>query len=169
MYIMILVLLLLGCENNKNAAANTDQMIASTEYHSSNYKKSMDFTGANISNNTEINTKETNNLKSKQQLHFTKFLLNIDYANDQSIEIKYEKKSIGIEAKIVDTLTKEKVIGKDAFAKIQPLLLELKIHKGTPASDVKHEIISQFNIRDDYQKIELVFTDGIEKEFTFYP
>lgn len=168
MYIIILVLLLPGCKNYKNAATNTDQ-IAITEYHSSDYNKNIDYTSAHLANNTETNTKETNKLKSKQQICFTKFSLNINYANEQSIEIKYEKKSIGIEAEIVDTLTKEKIIGKNAFAKIQPLLLKLKIHRGTPASDVKHEIISLFNIRDDYQKIELVFTDGIEKEFTFYP
>lgn len=167
MYIIISVLLLSGCKNNQNAATNTEQ-IANTAYHSSNYKN-IDLIGANLSNNTETETKEKNKLKSKQQLLFTKFSLKINYANDQSTEIKYERKSIGIEAKIVDSLTKEKIIGKNAFAKIQPLLLKLKIHKGTPASDVKHEIISLFNIRDDYQKIELVFTDGIEKGFTFYP
>jgi hypothetical protein len=159
---MILVFILLGCENNKSAATNTDQLLEVTEYHSVNV--------SNTTTNTDHNIKSTNNFKGKQLL-FTKFILNISYEKDQSTEIRYEKKSIGIEAKMIDTQTKEKIIGKDAFSKIQPLLLKLKLHKGTPASDVKQEVISLFKIRDDYQKIELElgFADGAENKFTFTP
>lgn len=157
---MILIFILLGCENNKNAATNTAQLLG--------VNQSVHLSNTTI--HTDHNTKSTNNSKGKQ-LRFTKFILNITYENDQNTKFEYEKKSIGIEAKMISTQTKEKVIAKDAFSKIQPLLLKLKLHKGTPASDVKQEIISLFNIQDNYQKIELEigFTDGVENEFTFTP
>ena len=60
MYIIISVLLLSGCKNNQNAATNTEQ-IANTAYHSRNYKN-IDLIGANLSNNTETETKEKNKL-----------------------------------------------------------------------------------------------------------
>lgn len=151
--LVFILFILLGCENNENAT-NTEQMVAAIDNHS------------NLSNNT----KSSNNFESKE-LQFKKFILNINYENNQSTDIVYEKKSIGIEAEMIDTQTSKKIIGKEAFSKIQPLLLKLKLHKGTPASDVKEELISLFNIRDDYQKIELEigFTDGLENKYVFIP
>lgn len=152
--LVFILFILLGCENNENAT-NKEQMLAAIDNHS-----------VNLSNNT----KSSNNFESKE-LQFKKFILNINYENNQSTEIVYEKKSIGIEAEMIDTQTSKKIIGKEAFSKIQSLLLKLKLHKGTPASDVKEELISLFNIRDDYQKIELEigFTDGLENKYVFIP
>lgn len=149
-WMILLVLILLGCRNDPSAI-NSDEMVA---------------VSANSSH--PVNSNEPN---INSPLRFIDFSLDIEYPNDQSFEVEYEKKSIGIEVKFEDERTYEKKIGKDALVKIHPLLKKLKFNKSTPDADVKKEILSIFNVEGSYRKIELEvkFSDEIEKEFHFYP
>lgn len=167
--LVLLVLVLTGC----SFATNREQSIpvyGDTIIDEEN----IDFTDSVNSKNssdTQNDQTATNDSNTNTSLRFKEFSLEVDFPNNQSYEMEYEVKSIGTEAKIKDERTNERIIGKDAFAKIQPFLKKLQFTKSTPDADVKKEILSVFKVEENYRKIELevTFTEGIEKEFTFYP
>ena len=54
---------------------------------------------------------------------------------------------------------------------IIPKLNKLTFDKNTSDADVKSEILTAFNINENYEKIELEvkFADGTEKKYIFNP
>ena len=66
-----------------------------------------------------------------------------------------------------DDRNNERIQGDEAYTKVEPLLKQLTFDSTTPNDEVIEQVIKVFNIKDDYQSIEVEveFADGTEKEF----
>lgn len=159
------VIVLFGCSDDARKPKALHEMPVSGS-SSSNQTESTNQTIT--TNHTETNAKNTS---VEQTFSFSKFSLDIDYANNQSYELDYKKNSNGIEAEIKDDRSNKKVIGKKAYNMIIPKLNKLTFDKNTSDADVKSEILTAFNINENYEKIELEvkFADGTEKKYIFNP
>lgn len=99
--------------------------------------------------------------------NFTDFSLDVDYSATESYDVDYDNERTGMEAEIEDDRNNEKLYGDEAFTKLEPLFKQLTFDSTTPNDEVIDQVISVFNIKDDYQSIEVEvkFADGTKKEF----
>ncbi|MEG0258427.1 MAG: YusW family protein [Lysinibacillus sp.] len=98
---------------------------------------------------------------------FTHFSLDVDYTATEFYEAEYENEKTGMEAEIKDSRNGEELFGDKAFTKLEPLFKQLNFDKETPDEEVISQVISVFNISDDYKEFDLdvKFSDGTEKEY----
>lgn len=117
----------------------------------------------------ESNTtqEENNNAAESALFNFTNFSLDVDYSTTESYEVDYDNEKSGMEAELEDDRNNEKLHGDAAFSKLEPLFKQLTFDTTTSNDDVIDQVISVFNIADDYNsiKVEVKFEDGTEKEF----
>ena len=118
---------------------------------------------------TEQNTNQQagENVTDQVPFNFLEFALDVDYTPTESYEIEYENKKTGLEVKLKDDRNNERIQGDEAYTKVEPLLKQLTFDSTTPNDEVIEQVIKVFNIKDDYQSIEVEveFADGTEKEF----
>lgn len=118
---------------------------------------------------TEQNTNQQagKNVTDQVPFNFLEFALDVDYSPTESYEIEYENKKTGLEVKLKDDRNNERIQGDEAYTKVEPLLKQLTFDSTTPNDEVIEQVIKVFNIKDDYQSIEVEveFADGTEKEF----
>ncbi|OEC02226.1 hypothetical protein GY31_08480 [Lysinibacillus sphaericus] len=118
---------------------------------------------------TEQNTNQQagENVTDQVPFNFLEFALDVDYSPTESYEIEYENKKTGLEVKLKDDRNNERIQGDEAYTKVEPLLKQLTFDSTTPNDEVIEQVIKVFNIKDDYQSIEVEveFADGTEKEF----
>ncbi|AHN23466.1 hypothetical protein FCT18_15270 [Lysinibacillus sphaericus] len=118
---------------------------------------------------TEQNTNQQagENVTDQVPFNFLEFALDVDYSPTESYEIEYENKKNGLEVKLKDDRNNERIQGDEAYTKVEPLLKQLTFDSTTPNDEVIEQVIKVFNIKDDYQSIEVEveFADGTEKEF----
>ncbi|MFJ7952884.1 YusW family protein [Lysinibacillus sp. NPDC096418] len=117
----------------------------------------------------ETNTKEEANKHTNESalFNFTNFSLDVDYSETESYDVDYDNERNGMEAELEDNRKNEKLHGDEAFTKLEPLFKQLTFDSTTPNDEVIDQVISVFNIADDYQSIEVEvkFTDGTKKKF----
>ena len=120
---------------------------------------------APIEQNT--NQQAGENVTDQVPFNFLEFALDVDYSPTESYEIEYENKKTGLEVKLKDDRNNERIQGDEAYTKVEPLLKQLTFDSTTPNDEVIEQVIKVFNIKDDYQSIEVEveFADGTEKEF----
>ncbi|TKI68202.1 hypothetical protein FC756_10945 [Lysinibacillus mangiferihumi] len=120
---------------------------------------------APIEQNT--NQQAGENVTDQVPFNFLEFALDVDYSPTESYEIEYENKKNGLEVKLKDDRNNERIQGDKAYTKVEPLLKQLTFDSTTPNDEVIEQVIKVFNIKDDYQSIEVEveFADGTEKEF----
>lgn len=124
-----------------------------------------------VSNNTSVestNEKQVNENAAKNAVfNFKEFSLDVDYSATESYDVDYDYERNGMEAELEDDRNNEKLYGDKAFTKLEPLLKQLTFDVTTPNDEVIDQVISVFNIADDYQSIEVEvkFDDGTKKEF----
>ena len=120
---------------------------------------------APIEQNT--NQQAGENVTDQVPFNFLEFALDVDYSPTESYEIEYENKKNGLEVKLKDDRNNERIQGDEAYTKVEPLLKQLTFDSTTPNDEVIEQVIKVFNIKDDYQSIEVEveFADGTEKEF----
>lgn len=154
----LLSILVVGCngtdDNEKNVSEN-----ATVSESGAN-----DTTEADQSDYVKDNTNTT-------QFSFSEFDLEVDYKDNQSYKVEYENQKDGTQASVENDLKNQKVEGNEAYAELEPLFKKLTFTSKSTDEEVKKEILSVFNIKEGYQKIDLnvKFADGIEKEYTFQP
>ncbi len=97
--------------------------------------------------------------------------MDVDYKGNQSFKVEYENEKDGAEASVKNDLKNQKIEGNEAYAELEPLFKKLTFTSQSTDEDVKKEILSVFNIKEEYVKIDLdvKFADGVEKEYTFHP
>ncbi|MGX9134632.1 YusW family protein [Rummeliibacillus sp. JY-2-4R] len=157
-----MVIVLFGCSDDARKPKAVDAIPVSGS--SSNIQ-------TESANTTNQNISDTISIQVEKKFTFSKFSLDIDYANNQTYELDYEKNSNRIEAEIEDERINKKVIGKKAYNMIIPELNKLTFDKYSSDADVKREILTVFNINENYKKIEIEvrFADGADKEYRFNP
>ena len=116
---------------------------------------------------TNANQEENKNAAESALFNFTEFSLDVDYSATESYEVDYDNERSGMEAELEDNRKNEKLYGDEAFTKLEPLFKKLTFDSTTPNDEVIDQVISVFNIADDYNsiKVEVKFEDGTEKEF----
>lgn len=120
---------------------------------------------APVESNTE--KQENENTAKTAIFNFTDFSLDVDYSATESYDVDYDNERTGMEAELEDDRNNEKLYGDEAYTKLEPLFKQLTFDSTTPNDEVIDQVISVFNIADDYQSIEVEvkFEDGTEKEF----
>lgn len=159
----LLSFLLVGCASKGNNATNVHENAPVSE------------SGANTP--TESNQSTDNNyssVKDKNQaipFSFSEFDMDVDYGANQAYKVKYENDKNGANASVENERKNEKVEGNKAYAQLEPLFKKLTFTAQSTDEEVKKEILSVFNISNNYQKIDLdvKFVDGVEKKYTFKP
>lgn len=110
--------------------------------------------------NKDEETKVTDNddmLKKMNELNYTDFELEVSYADDQEYEAEIGQESGKIKADLEDEIKNIDVKGKDAFNKIYPNLKKLDVTKDTKKKDVIKQVLSAFDLEDDYEELEVEF------------
>ena len=160
-----MVIVLFGCRDDSRKPKALDEIPVSGS--SSNIQTE----SANLANTTNQTNSRKISTQVEKKFTFSKFSLDIDYANNQSYELNYKKISNRIEAEIEDERINKKVIGKKAYNMIIPKLNKLTFDKNSSDAGVKQEILTVFNIGENYQKLEIEvrFADGTEKKYRFNP
>lgn len=109
----------------------------------------------------------TDTEQNRDLFAFTSFDLDVDYKDNKSYEVSYENENSGMEAEIEDTVNNEKLNGDHAFEQLKPIFENFSFNKDTPEDEVIAEVLSAFELAEDYQQLELEvdFADGTKKEY----
>lgn len=139
-----------GCNNNDNAtppAENTNN--------------------AQESENAKDHTNNNNNTVVDTKYPFTGFDLEVKYADNKEYEVDYDVEEDGTKATIEDDIKNERVRDNEAMKRLDKIFNDMKIDANTADDQVISEVKRLFNIKDDYQRLELEidFKDGTEKEY----
>src|SRR5699024_11522166 len=72
-----------------------------------------------------------------------------------------------IDAKIEDDINDEYLKGTDAFNTLYPMVKELSINQDTSKEDAIEDVLSTFNLYEDYDEFELeiTFNDDTQLEY----
>lgn len=153
-----LSILVVGCNGTGDNTKNVNENATVSESGAN------DKTEADQSEYVKDNTNTTT-------FSFSEFDLEVDYKDNQSYEVDYENDKNGTQASVENDLKNQKLVGNEAYAELEPLLKKLTFTSKSTDEEVKKEILSVFNIKEGYQKIDLdvKFTDGVVKEYTFQP
>ncbi|ARK31955.1 YusW family protein [Halalkalibacter krulwichiae] len=99
--------------------------------------------------------------------YFTDFDLDVEYANDQSVEVDYDYEGQRDEAEVDNELTGESLRGDEALAYVYSTFEQLTIDPQTDDETVIRDILNVFNLEDNYEdfELEVTFLDGTKKEY----
>jgi|SRR5690625_55449 len=91
----------------------------------------------------------------------------IEYANGVEYEFEIEEHHGNIKAKVDNELDGEKFTGIEAFDFIFDKMASLTIEKDSDFDYITEQIITAFNLPDDYieVEVEITFHDGVELEY----
>ena len=173
-FVLIFTLVLTACGNdtkdhNRNIDSSTGGNGANThgETDATNELATPVNTGESSDQNTSPLT-QNDMLKKMDELNYTEFELEVEYANYQEYEAELEKSSNNmIQSKIEDSLNNVKKTGADAFNDLYPLVKKLTITQQTSKNDAIQEILATFNLPTDYKEfdLKLQFKDGTQLKF----
>ncbi|MBS4199934.1 YusW family protein [Bacillus sp. FJAT-49732] len=163
-----LIFSLSACSNDPSVDNNPKEQVVPTQ-QSENANTPDDNSKDNSGNKSVGTVTDDNNATNKmQELNFSKFDLEVQYANDQDFDIEYEQGSNNgdYEAKMEDTINDRKLKGMEAFNTIYTQLKDLAIDANTPKADVIQKVLQRFNLSDNYRTLELEYTfkDGTKME-----
>ncbi|MBD8069456.1 YusW family protein [Bacillus sp. PS06] len=125
---------------------------------------------APVEQNTTTNQEDTTQTED-QAFNFTHFDLDVEYSGNQEYDVDYENERNGMEAEIKDERTNTQSKGDEAFATLQPIFENLTFDQLTTEDEVISEVMSAFNLGEDFEKFELEvrFSDGTQKEYKQRP
>jgi hypothetical protein len=160
--VMLLSILVVGCK--------------STDDNATNVSKNAPMSESGENEPTEADQSGDNNYSAVRDpenipFPFSEFDLEVEYRGNQSFKVEYENEKDGAEASVENDLKNQKIEGNEAYAELEPLFKKLTFTSQSKDEEVKKEILSVFNITEEYEKIDLdiKFADGIEKDYTFKP
>lgn len=122
-----------------------------------------------ITSNTTMQQDDQTLINEKMKaLGFSEIDISIDYPNRIDFEVEIDKNRQGnYKVELDNDISNKKLKGMDAFNAILPSLEKLNITKDTKQEDVIKQIISAFELNEDYEEfeIEIIFSDGTKMEF----
>lgn len=165
--------------NNKQPENNTpnntvvdqngvdNNTINNEEVNESNLNKN-DETNNGVNSNESVDSSDELDMNEQMsKLSFAEIEVEVDYGDDKEYEAEVEKKATGdYEAEIEDELTNTNLKGEEAFNHLYPILEKLNITKDSAKEEVINEVLSAFDLEENYQEIEIeiTFHDGTELE-----
>ncbi|WP_421380377.1 YusW family protein [Bacillus salacetis] len=134
----------------------------------------------NTSGNQEVvvEDEETNTLEEGEEvftddrsegIKFDYFEMNVEYPDmiETAYQVEYEKENDGLEASIDDNLNGQEKDGAQAFETLYPIFSELDFDENTSQEDLVSQIVSQFNLREDFEwmEVDIDLSNGETIEF----
>lgn len=120
-------------------------------------------------NSDDGNVRAMDEQKMMEEIPFTKFSLEIDYAPDMQYDFEYEENDNGASyrAELEDSVHDKKLKGKEAFQMLYTLMQDIHLDENTTKEEAMQQIFDTFQIDDNYTKFELdyVLKNGTKKEF----
>lgn len=122
----------------------------------------------NTANDTVEQTTDNQNT-GNSEYNFTHFDLDVDYPNDISFDVEYTKNQDVVGVEVDDEINNVELKGDAANEQIAPQLAKLTFDENTSDDEVLNEVLSAFNLEEDYQIIELEvkFNNGNVKRYKF--
>lgn len=171
--VILLAMTITGCNNAEDDNVTGTGNNATNENNNGNIlDDNQTNSDQNSTNNDQTNTNQDDKNENRVNqavdvsFNFTHFELDVDYSEDRDFDVEYENEQDGIEAEIEDDLNNSHLKGDEAFEVLRPIFEQLKFDQNTADDEVISEVISAFEIDDNYEKFELevTFSDGTTKE-----
>lgn len=108
-----------------------------------------------------------NNMSADQyEFGFKNFLLEVEYPDDVTYQIRYEESQMNQNAAIHDT-NGQQITGEEALNQLTPLLNQLHLKPSMSDQEVSRQLTEVLELNPNYEELELdiAFTDGQMKEF----
>ena len=149
---------------NNNGNANND---TNNNNNNNNNNANNDMNGEGATNNGATNGNNAVTNANNNAFDFTHFSLDVDYANGQEFDVEYENEQSGVEASYEDDVNNNRYYGNDAYDRMESVFQTFKFNKDTSEDEVIREVLSAFNLPEDYRKfdLEVRFADGTEKHY----
>ncbi|SOB98650.1 YusW-like protein [Ureibacillus xyleni] len=153
----LLLGVLFGCNDDNDV--DQDEVVTDTN------KTGQTENTQNVTAGQTTNDQNTENT----QYNFTHFDLDVDYANDFSYDVEYNNNQDVATAEIDDEINKVELKGDDANNQLAPQLKKLTFDENSTDEEVVNEVLSAFELEDNYQNIELEvkFNNGDVKRYNF--
>lgn len=164
------ILILGACGSSNNNADSTDNQPVSEglENNNNNVDNEVENASSAESNNGEDDTDNNDEKIDKMNdIGMTEFELEVEYAEGE-YEAEIEQNSSGTyEAELEDELNNNNLKGDDAFNHIYDLVKNVDVNPDSNQSEVFEEFLNAFDLKDDYEEIEveITFDDGAELEY----
>jgi hypothetical protein len=115
----------------------------------------------------EAPAEESDEMADGGAYSFTHFDLDVEYPDNQEIDVDYENEQDGVEAKYRNDLEGIDLEGDEAMQELEAYFSQLDFDQSTGDDEVIEQVISAFNLDRSYTELELDidFTDGTEKEY----
>jgi hypothetical protein len=139
-----------------------------------------DNTAENPADDQEVVTEdeETNTLDGDEKvftderseaIKFDYFEMNVEYPDmtETAYQVEYEKENDGLEASIDDNINGQEKDGGQAFETLYPIFSEMEFDENTSKEDLVSQIVSQFNLREDFEwmEVDIDLSNGKSIEF----
>ncbi|WP_176481934.1 YusW family protein [Paucisalibacillus globulus] len=165
-YSMAILLVLQGCNNDEDNVTDPPNN-APVENENENNNNNNNASDDTSDDNQNQDVQDDQSGQDDPLFNFTSFDLDIDYQDNKEIDVDYENENDGMEAEYKDTVNDERLSGDEAFEKLRPIFEELTFDQNTENEAVISEVLTAFDLNNDFTKLELEikFTDGTEKEY----
>lgn len=163
-FLLSISLMLVACGNGQKSMNETEENQTPV---SDTAGEVVETQGPPESLTNEAATKEDMQ-KMMEEIDYIDFELEVQYQNDQEYEVELEQKSDqSTKAKIEDEVNNINKVGEDAFNDLYPLVKQLTITQQTSKEEAIQEILTVFDLPEDYVKfdLEIKFKDGTKIEF----
>src|SRR5699024_740896 len=170
---LILAVFLTAC----GGSDDTNNMNNTTENTTRNTEQTKEEVNENQTTNSEDESESSTNdetgseeeMQAKMgELDYKEIEVEVDYGDNSEYEIKIEQNDNDtIEAQIEDDINDEYLKGTDAFDTLYQMVKELSINKDTSKEEVIEDVLTTFNIDEDYDEFELeiTFNDDTQLEY----
>ena len=170
---LILAVFLTAC----GGSDDSNNMNNTTENTTSNTEQTNEEVNENQTTNSEDESESSSNdetgteeeMQAKMgELDYKEIEVEVDYGDNSEYEIKIEQNDNDtIEAQIEDDINDEYLKGTDAFNPLYPMVKELSINQDTSKDDAIEDVLSTFNLYEDYDEFELeiTFNDDTQLEY----
>ncbi|WEG17585.1 YusW family protein [Alkalihalophilus pseudofirmus] len=98
---------------------------------------------------------------------FTSFDLDVEYQDNQEVDVDYESEQDGMEAKYRNDFEGIDLEGDEAMQELEAYFTQLDFDSAAADEEVIDQVMSVFNLDPSYTEFELEvdFADGTEKEY----
>lgn len=177
----LIILMLAACQNNEQSQespANPEQETETdTEANESSETEDGEGTDAETDDESSAETKgnDTDSLDDDEYmttkmdaLDFYEIEIEVEYVDDKEYEAEIERDdNRPYTAEVEDELNNVYLEGREAFDDIYPKIEQLSISIDSEQTDIIEQVLSVFDLPDNYTKfeVEVKFNDGNEIDF----
>lgn len=165
------LVLFYGCNTAANDKDNTEETTSNNNANVANTEQTKTQEDTDAVNNQHANERTEVNINGGEEVNaLTQYLdldLDVEYANDISFEVDYEYSENNIKAEIEDEINNVHLSGEEAKNTLLKNFEQLNFDENTDESEIVVQILTAFNLTDDFTKLELEvkYNTGTVKEY----